>query len=74
MKITRRNFLTMLGCGAGLGLTLPALPANAQTAAAPWRMRLATSSIQFKGLTLAQTCQRVARLGFEAIDICSVPR
>jgi len=32
-------------------------------------MRLATSSIQFKQLSLPQTCEQIAKLGFEAIDI-----
>jgi len=34
-------------------------------------MRLSTSSIHFMGLPIEQACERIARLGFEAIDIWS---
>jgi len=34
-------------------------------------MRLSTSSIHFKELPIEQACERIARLGFEAIDIWS---
>ena len=37
----------------------------------PWRMRLSTSSIHFMELPVEQACQRIARLGFEAVDIWS---
>jgi sugar phosphate isomerase/epimerase len=46
----------------------PGLSANA---APPWRMRLSTSSIQFLSLPIEQVCERIARLGFEGIDIWS---
>ncbi len=36
-----------------------------------WRMRLSTSSIHFMGLPIEQACERIANLGFEAIDIWS---
>ena len=36
-----------------------------------WRMRLSTSSIHFMELPIEQACKRIARLGFEAIDIWS---
>jgi sugar phosphate isomerase/epimerase len=52
------------------------IAANTTTAgktadAAPWQMRLSTSSIHFKGLPIEQACARIARLGFEAVDIWS---
>jgi sugar phosphate isomerase/epimerase len=53
-----------MGATAGAAAGLPA-----HAAAPKWRMRLATSSIQFKQLTLAETCRQLAELGFEAIDI-----
>ena len=34
-------------------------------------MRLSTSSIHFTGLPIEQACERIAKLGFEAIDIWS---
>lgn len=36
-----------------------------------WRMRLSASSINFSSLPIEQACQRIAELGFEAIDIWS---
>jgi sugar phosphate isomerase/epimerase len=36
-----------------------------------WRMRLSTSSIHFMQLPIKQACERIANLGFEAIDIWS---
>jgi len=36
-----------------------------------WRMRLSTSSVQFGSLPVEQACERIAALGFEAIDIWS---
>ena len=51
----------------------PVLSARAEEAAPEkkWRMRLSTSSIHFMGLPIEQACERIARLGFEAIDIWS---
>lgn len=61
---SRRQFLKTLGAGAAASLALPGLAAETK-----WKMRLATSSIQFKKLTLEETCQQISKLGFEAIDI-----
>jgi len=36
-----------------------------------WQMRLSTSSIHFAELPIEKACERIARLGFEAIDIWS---
>ena len=54
-------------------MTSPVLSAWSQEAAASekWRMRLSTSSIHFMELPIEQACERIARLGFEAIDIWS---
>jgi len=51
----------------------PVLSALAQETAPgkKWRMRLSTSSIHFMGLSIEQACERIAGLGFEAIDIWS---
>jgi sugar phosphate isomerase/epimerase len=37
----------------------------------PWQMRLSTSSIHFTELPIEKACERIAELGFEAIDIWS---
>lgn len=55
------------------GLARPFMAALAQKGAAKpkWRLRLSTSSIHFMQLPLEQACERIANLGFEAIDIWS---
>ena len=68
-NLNRRNLLK----AAGIALAAPTLPASAQRPASgkKWQMRLSTSSIHFMGLPIEQACERIARLGFEAIDIWS---
>jgi len=39
--------------------------------ASPWQMRLSTSSIHFTELPIEKACEKIAGLGFEAIDIWS---
>ena len=69
---TRRDFLKVIGAGAAAGIAAPVLPALARKAARKkWRMRLSTSSIHFMQLPIEQACERIAKLGFEAIDIWS---
>ncbi len=71
--IGRRRFLTWMGaafvsgkCGA-----TTAVPDSSPVEDARWRMRLATSSIHFAELPIERVCERIAGLGFEAIDIWS---
>jgi sugar phosphate isomerase/epimerase len=60
----RREFLKAIGLWAAVGAVRPQLAAETK-----WQMRLATSSIQFKQLTLEEACRQIANLGFEAVDI-----
>jgi sugar phosphate isomerase/epimerase len=53
------------------GKTGTASSGAGKTAAPPWTMRLSCSSINFSSLPIEQACQRIAALGFEAIDIWS---
>jgi sugar phosphate isomerase/epimerase len=48
-----------------------ALAGTAETATPPWTLRCSCSSINFSSLPIEQACQRIAALGFEAIDIWS---
>ncbi|MBW8039712.1 MAG: sugar phosphate isomerase/epimerase [Planctomycetes bacterium] len=69
---TRRGFLKVVGAGVAAGITAPILPTWARkTGRKKWRMRLSTSSIHFMQLPIEQACERIAKLGFEAIDIWS---
>jgi len=54
-------------------IAAPVLSALGQTTSArkKWKMRLSTSSIHFTGLPIEQACERIAKLGFKAIDIWS---
>ena len=70
--INRRRFLgqgvLVISAGAaGAGAAPPAT----DRAGSKWVMRLSASSINFSRLPIEQACQRIAALGFEAIDIWS---
>lgn len=67
---TRRRFLKTVAIG---GATVPVIRASAREAGAgaTWRMRLSTSSIHYMQLPIEQACERIAKLGFEAIDVWS---
>ena len=70
--IDRRALLAGAACGAGLAASARA-PGAAEFAApgSRWKMKLATSTIQYSKLPIEQACQRIAALGFEGIDIWS---
>jgi len=73
-NLNRRDFIKIVGSGLATGITAPILPAQAQETKPDkkrWRMRLSTSSIHFMQLPIEQACERIAKLGFEAIDIWS---
>lgn len=67
--ISRRHFLRT----AAMPLAAMALPGSAgraiAAAEAPWRLRLAFSSVMRSGLPIEAVCERAAELGFEGIDI-----
>jgi len=70
--IGRRGFLKLAGTAATLR-SLHAVHSGTSEAldAAPWQMRLSTSSIHFSELPIERACAQIASLGFEAIDIWS---
>jgi sugar phosphate isomerase/epimerase len=69
--VNRRGFLkAALTAAGGVGIS-PSLFAAQTSRSKPWKMRLSTSSIHFKELPIENACQRIANLGFEAIDIWS---
>lgn len=71
--LDRRDLLKVVSLGAVTGITVPVLPRWVQETATEqrWQMRLSTSSIHFMQLPIEQTCERIAKLGFEAVDIWS---
>jgi len=73
-SITRRRFIQRAVAGFGIASSaslLRGFAAASPEARPAWRCRLSTSSILFKGLPLEQACDRIAALGFEAVDIWS---
>jgi sugar phosphate isomerase/epimerase len=72
-SLDRRDFLKAVSLSGAVVITKPILSAWAQQAAPDkkWQMHLSTSSIHFMELPIEQACERIAQLGFEAIDIWS---
>lgn len=72
--VDRRSFLCAAVEGVSVGALAPGLlhlSASAAQAAPAWKMRLSCSSIEFTKLPIEAACQRIAELGFEAIDVWS---
>ncbi len=68
-RLDRRRFLRAAAMPLA-ALALPSIAGRAIAAAeAPWRMRLAFSSVMFADLPIEEACERAAKLGFDAIDI-----
>lgn len=65
--VNRRDFLRSGLTGMALGAGLRALPGRAASPAGG--LRLSTSSLHFKDLPIEEAGQRIADLGYEAIDI-----
>ena len=70
--LNRRTFIKAAGLStAGIVAAGPSAWGNPAAKPKKWRMRLSTSSIHFMGLPIEEACARIAKLGFEAIDIWS---
>ncbi len=69
--LDRRRFLAQLAGGAAgaAAAGLLAGPEPAWAAQGRWKMRLSGSSVNFSRLSAEQAVERIAKLGFEAIDI-----
>ena len=73
-KPSRREFLASAACGVAAGWAAaqsPARAAAAPAATAKWQMRLSGSSINFSSLPIEEACERLAAVGFEAMDVWS---
>jgi len=72
--LTRRRFIQHAVAGTGMAAStslVRSFAAARPEASSAWRCRLSTSSILFKSLPLEEACDRIAALGFEAVDIWS---
>jgi sugar phosphate isomerase/epimerase len=69
--ITQRHFITTLAAGAAASVCLASRLTAAEAAKPRWRMKRSTSTIQYSSLPVEQACERIAALGFEAVDIWS---
>ncbi len=68
-RVSRRTFLQTSAAVMGGSAAVPTLLAATGLAGGEdWKMRLATSSIQFSSLPVEKACERIASLGFEAVD------
>ena len=72
-NLNRRDFLEVVGVGAVAGITALSSTGLGRIRAGgeKWQMHLSTSSIHFMQMPIEQACERIAKLGFEAIDIWS---
>lgn len=73
-SFSRRQFLAAASAGVATGLLAATGSAAEQPVAKPgdvWQMRLSTSSIHYLHLPIEQACERIAKLGFEAVDVWS---
>jgi sugar phosphate isomerase/epimerase len=71
-KLNRRDFLKLVGVSTTCAMAAGSCTQRGTTDPTDkWRMRLSTSSIHFMQLPIEQACERIARLGYEAIDIWS---
>jgi sugar phosphate isomerase/epimerase len=70
--VERRRFLSLAAGGALAAVAAPGLlGSTARPAEGRWQMRLSCSSINYTKLPIEEACQRIAALGFEAIDVWS---
>ena len=73
-RVSRRAFLqrsSAVLAGAGLATMRSARAAAGEGPAGrktPWPLRLSTSTVQFSSLSVEKACERIAGLGFAAVD------
>lgn len=70
MNMNRRQFLLTTGTAVAAA-SLSSCSSAQGSRTTPPRLRLSTSSIHFKDLSIEKACARIADLGFEGIDIWS---
>jgi len=68
---SRRQFLSTAALGAAATVAAPGWLDSALAAEKRWKMKLSCSTIAFASLPIEQAIERIAKLGFEAVDIWS---
>ncbi len=68
---SRRRFLASAALGTAAAVAGPGLPNSALAAEKRWKMKLSCSTICFSKLPIEQAIERIAKLGFESVDIWS---
>ena len=72
-SVDRREFLSRMAWAGAATVGVPGWLASSRAEAAEgrWRMRLSCSTINYTSLPVEEACQRIAALGFEAVDVWS---
>ncbi len=68
-KIDRRRFLATATAATAATLPLAEALGDEAPAKPAWTMKLSTSSLHYRSLSLIEACQRIGKLGFEGIDV-----
>jgi len=71
LSLDRRRFLRDVAGGTAVAAAAPVLFRSAVAAEGRWRMKLSASTIAFSKLPVEKACERIAALGFEAVDVWS---
>ncbi|MCX7015728.1 MAG: sugar phosphate isomerase/epimerase, partial [Candidatus Sumerlaeota bacterium] len=69
--VNRRALLRRAACALAAAPLAEWAEAAGTASASPWPMRLSASSLAFSRVPIEEACERIAALGFEAIDIWS---
>jgi sugar phosphate isomerase/epimerase len=66
-SMDRRGFLSRMTCGAA-AVAVPCWGGEPRPAEERWPLRLSTSTVEFSSLSIEAALERIAKLGFEAVD------
>ncbi len=67
--LDRRQFITAAAAATVAVVPVTGALARRTDVKPPWRMKLSTSSLHYRSLSLVEACQRIGKLGFQGIDV-----
>jgi sugar phosphate isomerase/epimerase len=67
--ITRRHFMAATATTCLSMSPMAQALSRTPVAKSDWKMRLSTSSLHYRSLSLAEACTRIGKLGFQGIDV-----